>query len=543
MAGLGTLGGGGLLAGKSLAVLGAGLLAGAIGGGALVASGAVHFGGAQGAVTGGGRGLELVPCPDQGPVIGTIPRNQKVLVTGKSADGGWLQLYWPAPGIERAWTRTGPLKLESDLGSLRIASCEAPAAATPGPSVEATPVAAVTPTPTPEPTPASTPAPTPTPTPTPAPTPTPPPTPTPTPTPNTAPKVAGLAASRTTISFDQGAYCPTAPKGTTISVKASDVDGIAAVTLFYRRPGSSSYAQKPMQLVKGAYVATLDTTADSIKSAGRLLYYAVAKDANASPKTSRAPASGALALTVKVCANTGPTITRYASDVANVTTNPLGSDSCKSQYALGTGIEAQATDVDGVASITLYFQGPGMAGTVARPMSLDGDTWYSFINTKDDAITGSGTISWYVVATDKKGASTQSKTQSIGVERCDSPASFDFGGVASEVYNTTGPGCTPTLLLLPVYAQDPDAGYPSGNLSVVVTWSAQNNRGPARGSYSGTVTADFIKGISFQAPVSTLDWMYPGSWTITWTATSTDPYGSTSTSFTARDTFSLLACQ
>jgi len=124
MTGLGTLGGGGLLAGKSLAVLGAGLLAGATFGGVLVATGAVNPGTPQGgAAPGGGSGLELVPCPDQGPVIGTIPRNQQVLVTAKSADGGWLQLYWPAPGIERAWTKAGPLKLEGDAASLPVAAC------------------------------------------------------------------------------------------------------------------------------------------------------------------------------------------------------------------------------------------------------------------------------------------------------------------------------------------------------------------------------------------------------------------------------------
>jgi hypothetical protein len=123
MAGLGALGGGGLLAGQSLAVLGAGLLAGATAGGLLVASGAVAPGAApREANGGGGPGLELVPCPDTGPVIGTIPRNQQVLVTAKSADGGWLQLYWPAPGIERAWTKTGPLKLDGDTAS-SIAGC------------------------------------------------------------------------------------------------------------------------------------------------------------------------------------------------------------------------------------------------------------------------------------------------------------------------------------------------------------------------------------------------------------------------------------
>ena len=112
MAGLGALGGSGLIAGKSLAVLGAGLLSGAVAGSALVATGTVEFGGSASGPASAGAGLQLVPCPDQGPVLGSIPRDQKVLVTARSADGAWLQLYWPAPGIERAWTKAGPLSLE-----------------------------------------------------------------------------------------------------------------------------------------------------------------------------------------------------------------------------------------------------------------------------------------------------------------------------------------------------------------------------------------------------------------------------------------------
>lgn len=150
MAGLGAIGGG-LFAGPSVAALGAGLLAGVVGGTAL-ATGSVEFGGAPaGGAAGGGAILELVPCPDQGPVIGRIPQGQEVLVTARSADGGWLQLYWPAPGVERAWTQTGPLELEGDAAALPVAACEAPPPPTPRPTVEPTTTPAATPTPTPTP--------------------------------------------------------------------------------------------------------------------------------------------------------------------------------------------------------------------------------------------------------------------------------------------------------------------------------------------------------------------------------------------------------
>ncbi len=455
MAGLGAVGGGGLFAGPGLAALGAGLLAGVVGGTALVATGTVEFGGAAaGSAGGAGAVLELVPCPDQGPVIGTIPQGQEVLVTARSADGGWLQLYWPAPGIERAWTQAGPLELEGEAGSLPVASCEAPPTPTPRPTVEPTPTPEVTPTPTP----------------------TPEVTPTPTPVPTakvTKPKLSRLAASTASISFDQGEYCPNAPTSVTISVAATDPEGIASVTLRYRPPGTSGFLEKQMRLSDGRYVATLDTTTDNLRRAGDLAYYVVARDRAADQQTSRLPAK-ATSLAVKVCKNTGPKVT-VKSDVYNLETNPLGTGTCSRGFALGTGIEATATDPDGVESIRLFFRGPGMRETASRLMSRDGDTWYSFINPKDDGITKTGTITWYVVAKDSKGASTKKVGKDIKVFRCDSEANFDFGGVTNAVYNQSG--CAPNRLTIPVYAQDPDAGDPSDKLKVVVSWTAQNNRG------------------------------------------------------------------
>jgi hypothetical protein len=71
MQSLGTLGGGGLFAGKSLAVLGAGLLAGASVAADVVSVPSISR--AQGGTTGGGPGLEIVPSPAR---AGTIPRSE-----------------------------------------------------------------------------------------------------------------------------------------------------------------------------------------------------------------------------------------------------------------------------------------------------------------------------------------------------------------------------------------------------------------------------------------------------------------------------------
>lgn len=536
MAGLGAPGGGGLFAGQSLAVLGAGLLAGAMAGGVLVASGAVSPGAApREANGGGGPGLELVPCPDTGPVIGVIPRNQQVLVTAKSADGGWLQLYWPAPGIERAWTKTGPLKLDGDTASLPIAGCVAAPTPTPAPTAAPTPTIAATPTAEPTPTP----SPTPTAAPTASPTPTAKPTPSPTPKPNVAPKASGLRASRAAISYDRGAYCVSAPRSTTISIAATDPDGIASVTLFFRRPGSTTFVQKPMVLSKGRYAATLDTTADKLSRAGDVRYYVVVRDANATPTSTRSPAKGALSLAVKVCVNTGPTITALSASPTSIVANPLNV-ACRGSTV--AQFQAQATDVDGVKNIQLFFRKPGAGAFESRSFAANGSIWTTSINTipSGDNVAAEGTIAWYVVATDAKGVATKSAVDAITVTRCDAPATFDFGSVTPRVYN--GSACSPNSLAVQIYVDDADAGSPSSDLQVGLTWSAQNGRGPASGAYSGQVSAAFLKGNLFAASIPTLGWVLPGSWTLTYYATSTDPHGGTSQSFTAKTAFSLLQC-
>lgn len=519
MAGLGAIAGGGLFSGPSLAALGAGLLAGAVGGGALVATGTVEFGGAP---AGGAAGavLELVPCPDQGPVVGTIPKGQEVLVTGRSADGGWLQLYWPAPGIERAWTKAGPLQLQGDPASLPVEECEAPPSPTPRPTVEPTP----------------TPAPTPTPLPTPTPSPTPSPTPAATPKPS-KPKVSGLTASTKTISFDTGDYCPTAPTGVTISVRATDPEGIARVTLYYKPPGGAKYLTKPMTAADGRWVATLDTTADNLRKAGTLTYYVVARDNEPKAQTARLPSKTA-SLTVRVCRNTGPKITSL-----KVSPTSLVADAPNTSCSTGSTLsefQAQATDQDGVKSIRLFFKKPGASSYSGRAFNRDGDTWYSFINTVSsvDNVVRSGTISWYVEATDEKGAKTKSKTSSIKVTRCDSETNFDFSLLTSTVY--TPATCVPNQLAYAIYVSDADAANSPQDLRVTLSWSAVNGRGPDRGSYSGSARATWNRRGYFLALVPVVGWEFPGSWSTTFSASSVDPYGGKSESFTAKSSFSLI---
>ena len=538
---------GALIGGNGLLAIAVGLIVGVGGSGTLLATGAVHFGGGTTAPATSAAGLQLVACPDVGPVIGTIPRGEKVLVTGRSADGGWLQVFYPGPAFDRAWTKAGPLHLESDANGLPIAACEAPPTPTPRPTPEAS--AAVAPSPAaapsaePSPSAAPSPSPSPNPTPTPKPTPKPTPTPSPTPKPNVAPQVSGPKASTATIYFDQGSYCATARKSVTISVGVTDADGLASVTLLWRAPGATSYSQRLMTLSGSTYTATLDTRTDGITQAGTIRYYVVARDANPNPKSTRSPTSGTQVIAVKVCANTGPTFTRLQSSPTSIIADPLQvgcSGSTLSEF------QAQATDVDGVKSIVLYFRKPGDSSYIARDFSQDGETWYSFINTVGsvDDISSGGSISWYAVATDGKGVATTSRLDTIDVTRCDAPASFDFGGVTNPVYND--PACSPSSVTIQVYASDRDnaaAGYrDSSRLRVIVAWQATNLRtGKATG---GQVLAVFQKGNYFLAsfPV-TADWQAT-LYSLTYSATSTDVYGGTTRSFTGKAQFSVYsACQ
>ena len=561
MAGLGAggaAGGGGPLAGlgalvggNGLLAIAAGLIVGVVGSGTLLATGAVHFGGGAAAPASSAAGLQLVACPDVGPVIGTIPRGQQVLVTGRSANGRWLQIQYPGPAfshaytlagplrLESVWTNAGPLPLAADVNALPITACEAAPSPTPRPTPEASTAVEPSPAASPSAEPSPTGAPTPTPAPTPAPTAAPTPTPTPRPTPNAAPSITGLTASTKTLNFDQGAYCPTAPKSVTFTLKASDAGGIATATLYWRKPGASSYATAPMTLAsgsaqKGTWRATLDTKANSITTAGGLTYYVVVRDSDGAQ--TRSPATGTQVITVNVCVNTGPTFTQQpAADATTLSSDPTGKGCGQ---PLGTGITAAATDVDGVAGITLYFTGPGLGGTVARPMNQDGSTWFSSIDTGNDKIVGPGKITFYAIAVDKKGAKTQSTIRSINVVACGSPASIQIvitsppfqQRLKAYVVNDCS-GTTPSIDFS-ITASDPDNG--TQPLTVGFVWDMTNKS-------SGSVVSDRSKvssdgGTAYSASISsrtTSTWLttaFFGANTLNYTVTTTDKNGGVTTS-------------
>lgn len=241
-----------------------------------IAVGAVGVGtGAIQVTDPGPRRVALYECPDSPRVVKNLSANQSVLVTARSADGQWLEIYIGEAGAERGWARAASLELKAAPESLPIAGCNP--ARTPEPS-------SATETPAPSATPSLEPTATPTPI---AATATPRPTKSPAPTPTAGPTLPGPYLSELTI--DQpakdaatGTYifyppgCDAFTMQATISVRASDPDGIGAVFLWYQPFGGAWTSEQMDNLGGGRYQGSF--ASDGSWGPGRVLYYVEAFD-------------------------------------------------------------------------------------------------------------------------------------------------------------------------------------------------------------------------------------------------------------------------
>ena len=148
----------------------AGVLAGVVTGTAVVASGVLSSPAPE--------QLALVSCPASETVVARVSSGQSMLVTAKSGDGTWLQLFIGEPGIDSGWAPADALRIADPLDALPIRGCEVAAQPSgllpPPPTPIVTAIVDPTPTPTPLPSGVTPPPPTPTPFPTPTPKQTPP---------------------------------------------------------------------------------------------------------------------------------------------------------------------------------------------------------------------------------------------------------------------------------------------------------------------------------------------------------------------------------
>lgn len=97
----------------------AGVVSGAIVGGAGIATGVIPAGGG----TQGAPSIALLACPGSGPQVARLSSGQRTLITAKSADGAWLLVYVGAPGVPGGWAPAAALRAEADITSLPVSQC------------------------------------------------------------------------------------------------------------------------------------------------------------------------------------------------------------------------------------------------------------------------------------------------------------------------------------------------------------------------------------------------------------------------------------
>jgi hypothetical protein len=275
-----------LLAQPALLAMGAGLLAGAVTGTVLVATGTLP--------DQPDPELNLLSCYRSGQTIARVKSGAAMLVTARSADGAWLELYIGVPGADRGWAPTSALRITTPIDSLPLGDCIGQIAlgtvgppATPRPSTQPTPgptiVATLPPTfavPTFTVSPLTTPTVGPRPTPSPKPTvkpsvgptvtalppPPPPPTNPPTPTPVPTPDVFAPSVSAPSIysppAYVNGSYYLNAnfhcgQPSAIVHVNASDPSGLSYVRLYYRPPGGSTTFGSMTNVGGGTYSFTI----------------------------------------------------------------------------------------------------------------------------------------------------------------------------------------------------------------------------------------------------------------------------------------------
>ncbi len=478
-------------------IVAGGLVAGGLGGG--LASGLAGGGGG-----GGGEGaLPVYACPDSGEPLIKLANGQRLLVTGRTEDSGWLRIHFPLPGRTEAWVQSTPLTVTGDVSALPVAEC-APeeARATDGARPEPTLTAIVNATPSPAP---ETEAPSGTPVPTPA--------------------VTALTASAKTISYDTGTYCPTDPKSVVIKTTVTSVAGATGVTLSWRKPGASTFAETAMTLAsgnasQGTWQATLDTTANGLTTAGTLSYYAEVTDAAGSVR--RLPAKGTGSITIAVCENVGPVITASSSSGSSLYEDPLFVGTCQT----ATNILAVIKDPDGVASATLFYKVPGSKSFAQKGM--DGQQikgkWYANLDTLGDQISilspPSDPLQWYVKAFDKKGVAAQTKTFTTTVKRCDTEA------VGKLSVGITSYNCSSIPVSVIGYLSDRDSS--AGTLGVVYHWTVTDQYGKSVSGTASGVYAGRAYYAQFAVDASGLSWNH----FIYVYAVTTDTYGGTTKGYT-----------
>jgi len=255
----------------------------------------------------------LYECPGSGRIVTSIAPNQNVLVTARSADGQWLQIYVGSAGAERGWAPASSLQLRAAPESLPVEDCTpestpppasvaptgaptaAPLSAPPSVEPSALPSAAPSLVPTSVPPSAS---PTPEPSATEVATATPSPTPGPT---SPGPYFSDFTIYDPPKDPSTGNYLMYPPGCTGyfthagMTVVVTDPDGVGAVFLYYQPSGAGSWSSVEMQW-EGGNLYDAQISSDGTWGDGPVSYYITAWDSNEEYATMYGDADHAIVL-------------------------------------------------------------------------------------------------------------------------------------------------------------------------------------------------------------------------------------------------------
>ena len=243
-------------------------------------------------------------CPDEAP-LDDLHRGDRVYLTGRSANGRWVEVRAPFDTDQRVWVETEWIVADASVDELPVTACAAAPDSTTDPRDDASTSTSDAP---PSTVPASDPADVPVSTSVP-PTPTTPPSTSPTTaattttsttTPDTTGPAIDLLAAEPTDIWEDANYggCPTQPHVAGVSVMVADPSGVAAVWLRYDT-GSGAVTVAMMPDGPDGYTATVGPFGDGEVTANRPIELVVtATDGRGNPST----LGSATALTLHNCA-------------------------------------------------------------------------------------------------------------------------------------------------------------------------------------------------------------------------------------------------
>ena len=224
---------------------------------------------------------------------------------------------------------------------------------------------------------------------------------------NTGPAITAVSPSSGTTIFWDPLFAGGCQTARNITATVKDGDGVKSVTLFYRKPGSSTWLSKPMdnQTIPGKWFANLDTLGDKISitdpPTDNLRWYIRAVDS-----TGKASQLAARTLLVKRCDSEAvfdgvfPTSQTYpCSTAATISIATYANDEDQPSDGLKVVFHWSLENTrTGAGPITGKMTANVQKGNYYRgtTRAFDGNTYYS------------GRLTAYVVTTDRYGGTTTS---------------------------------------------------------------------------------------------------------------------------------------